>query len=110
MIMLKDGVNLNGTQAEAFEILVAARAAFEEYGADCWVTSGQDGKHGEDSLHGAGYALDFRTRHVSKVVAEKVVDKMRKVLGKDYDIVLEKDHIHGEWDKKYFPHFNDNSN
>lgn len=100
MIRLKEGVNLNGTQGEAFEIMVAAREAFGFFGADAIITSGQDGKHGKGSLHGAGYALDFRIRHVSRVIAEKVVERMRKALGKDYDIVLEKDHIHGEWDKK----------
>ena len=93
-------VNINKTTREAFEIMVAAREAFGFFGADAIITSGQDGVHGKGSLHASGNALDFRTRHVSRTIAEKVVDRMRKILGKGYDIVLEKDHIHGEWDPK----------
>jgi hypothetical protein len=49
-------VDINKTKPEAFEIMVAAREAFGFFGANAIITSGQDGKHGKGSLHGAGYA------------------------------------------------------
>lgn len=72
--------------------------AYAEHGFQCVITSGTDGKHGVNSLHYKGLALDFRTRHLPPGVAGKIAARCRERLGNDYDIVVEGDHIHGEYD------------
>ena len=62
------------------------------------VTSALDGKHGVKSLHYKGLAIDIRTRDMKKPVDcyKRIKDK----LDKDFDVVLEKTHIHIEYDPK----------
>ena len=60
------------------------------------VTSGKDGKHGENSLHYKGRAVDLRTRDFTDIWATK----LRMALGKGWDVVVESDHIHVELDDR----------
>jgi len=61
--------------------------------------------HGDGSLHGRGDAEDFAIvlandepiRHSTVVL---LVEALRQELGPDFDVVLEKDHIHIEYDPK----------
>ena len=67
-------------------------------GIDTWVTSTSDGKHMKNSKH---YdipcnAADIRIWNI----LERICAKFRDILGRHYDVVLEKDHIHIEWDPK----------
>lgn len=80
------------------------------------VTSCGDGKHGEGSKHypdkvtGWVNAFDARIRDYDGVdvditekdifYAEKIVAEMKKRLDTQYDIVLESNHIHVEFDPK----------
>lgn len=65
---------------------------------DLIVTSGKDGVHGENSLHPEGNAADIRIWHME--VPANFVWAMRRVLGKEFDVILEDDHIHMEYDPK----------
>lgn len=61
------------------------------------ITSTWEGNHSEASLHYFGCALDFRKP--PPPITEKIV-RLRNLLGSDFDVVEELDHIHVEWDKK----------
>ena len=60
------------------------------------ITSTWDGTHSPGSWHQFCMALDFRLPNNHLVAAQKLMQK----LGTDYDVVLEGDHIHIEYDPK----------
>lgn len=66
----------------------------------CVLTSGKDGKHKEDSLHYLGRAGDFRTRHVLPDIMQRIVARIKRELGMAFDVILEDDHLHVEYDPK----------
>lgn len=107
MIRLKAGVLLHSptnskqTISSVWAValpIIAAR--LEQYGSPCVITSAFDGKHRDDSLHYTGRALDFRSWHVPFVALPDLVAQLREDLARDFDVVLEKDHIHIEYDPK----------
>lgn len=69
-------------------------------GAGAIITSGIDGKHMQNSLHYSGRAFDFRTKLLHFEVVKLIVAELKERLGKDYDVILEGDHLHVEWDPK----------
>ncbi len=50
------------------------------------------------SLHFSGKAIDLRTRDMAAGKEQKVVEALKTKLGNNFDIVLESDHIHLEYD------------
>ena len=61
---------------------------------------GNDGVHKKNSKHYNNEAIDIRTRDMSlnnKVLTQQWI---KKWLGFNYDVVLETDHIHIEYDPK----------
>jgi len=79
------------------------------------ITSQGDGKHGLKSLHypnaqGFTNAVDIRIKDLDGninsitetdlITARKVVEEFKKRADAQFDIVLEKDHIHLEYDPK----------
>ena len=62
-----------------------------------------DGVHGEHSLHYKGCAVDLRTKDVSLTRIAPFIRALKELLGSDYDIVNEGDHIHVEYDPKRGP-------
>ena len=67
----------------------------DEYSTELVITSGKDGHHMEGSLHYQGKAVDLRIWNIW----DSLIARLRKELGPDFDVVLEKDHIHIELDK-----------
>lgn len=61
------------------------------------ITSTWEGRHCAASWHYLCRALDFRLPRGDVQVR---VSKLKERLGKDYDVVLERDHIHIEYDPK----------
>ena len=99
--MIKSGVDLRGlTPQMAIAYTIACRC-YGQY--DCVITSASDGKHGPNSLHYNGQALDLRTRHINGQGLQLVVDKLKEALGSQFDVVLESDHMHLEWQPKDKP-------
>jgi len=72
---------------------------------ECVVTSGLDSKHGNASLHNMGFALDFRTRDMGDSMVQMYVAYLKDALGPQYDVILESNHIHVEFQPKYNPNF-----
>ena len=113
LFKLKPGVSLKGAQPELVIGLIAAASVYE--GMDngmgkypCVVTSITDGKHSEGSLHYKGLAADLRTRVFGTHEAmEDCVELLQVALNGEpnnfvgeWDVVLERDHIHMEYDPK----------
>lgn len=64
------------------------------------VTSILDGVHSTRSLHYKGLAFDMRIYIYSQSVVKSIMEELEYLLGKNYDVVLEKDHIYVEYDPK----------
>ena len=100
MIYFKEGVQLTITKAVQ-EILFWAETVWARHGKTCTVTSGTDGEHGKQSKHYTGYALDLRIRDLQVELLQPIVQGLQKGLGQDYDVVLERDHVHVEYDEHH---------
>ncbi len=59
-----------------------------------------DGIHMKNSLHFKGYAADLRTSTLGQSV-ECVAKQLRLRCGPAYEVIVEKDHIHLEYDPKH---------
>ena len=96
--MIKNGVDLRGLSPQMAIAYTIACRCYGQY--DCVITSANDSKHGPNSLHYKGQALDLRTRHLNGQGLQAVYLKLKESLGEQFDVVLESDHIHVEWDPK----------
>lgn len=98
---IKEGVKLTGMSAEILLALIIAQATaklFDVY-YRITITSVTDGKHGKGSLHYIGNAADIRSKDMD-FESEHFVMLLREALGKNYDVINEKDHIHIEYQPK----------
>ena len=86
-----------GITVELVFALTVVAMLYREHGERMVVTHLTDGKHMVGSLHYTGNAGDIRLpkRHPTMIAQE-----LGKRLGKDYDVVLSKDHIHIEYQPK----------
>jgi len=62
------------------------------------ITSGNDSKHMKNSKHYTNEAIDIRINNMKYPVGNTI--NIRKAIGRNYDVILEMNHIHIEWDKK----------
>lgn len=98
---IKEGVKLAGLRTEMVLALVIAAQVYHDIAdTEMVVTEATGGVHGRGSLHYTGQAADLRTNTMSKELAAKVVLAIREKLGENYDVVLEADHIHVEFQPK----------
>jgi hypothetical protein len=68
----------------------------ESSGEYC-ITSLLDGTHGPNSLHYVGLAMDVRTRHLKDPdLVTPLAVRLQEELGRMYQVIAEKDHIHLE--------------
>ena len=116
---VKDGsvniADLEQVVKDALSVIEKARASALKVlsSGEMVITSGKDGKHGKDSLHYKGRAVDLRTRDFTDMWAQY----LRNALSKDWDIVIEPGatmkcpkcsqiipvpapHLHAEYDPK----------
>lgn len=90
-------VNLNGLSVESLEALSTAARVWQRHGmSTITVTSANDGQHKTNSLHYKGDAFDLRTHYLPDPLG--ISNELRDELGPDYDVVLEPDHLHIEYD------------
>lgn len=97
---LKAGVRVAGIKPELLIGLLVAETMYNQYGVDLVVTSVSDGKHKQGSKHYVGMGADLRTSHLKPGEAEQIVAGLKAELDADFDIVLESDHVHLEYDPK----------
>ena len=67
---------------------------------DCFVTSMNDAVHMRGSKHYTDDAADFRTRTLTAEQVRLWAKVAKRRLGSEYDVVVEKDHLHVEADSK----------
>lgn len=94
MLKVKDGVS-------PFNLVIAAAAAnvSEALNIELFITSGTDGKHMVGSRHYIGQALDFRISNLTTAQVESLRKALSIRLGPHYDVILESDHLHVEFNK-----------
>jgi len=96
----KAGVSVVGLQPQIALALSVAESVYEDYDTELVVTSCNDGQHSYSSLHWSGNAADIRTKSLPKELWHSVHSQLQEALGRDYDVVLESDHIHVEYQPK----------
>jgi len=98
---LKRGVRIHGIRPEIVLALQVAEKVYDQYGYVMTITSVIDSKHSTASLHYVGAAVDLRIRNLSsKSIAQSIVNEIKTNLGDDFDVVLESNHIHIEFQPK----------
>ncbi len=97
---IKPGVRILGIRPEILLALMIAESLFNKENVELVITAAIDGKHSRASLHYTGAAVDLRIRHLPLGGAEKIYGDLISALGSDYDVVLEKSHIHVEFQPK----------
>ena len=97
----KTGVSLQPEIINTFPIIDKLCA---EYNVEAIITSGVEGRHKSGSKHYDGMAIDLRSRHFEGgsmgFECASFCDALRNILGPDYDVVQEDNHIHLEYDPK----------
>lgn len=99
----KPGVIIQGLKPVMFHLIVyVSNLHFKLFNPKKMViTSVLDGKHMKGSRHYRGLAIDVRINDKSKDEVHRFYYTLTYDSNlKDYDIVLEKDHIHIEYDPK----------
>ena len=106
-MQVKKGASIEGMRSEARRAIEEVDKVYVSSGIMLIITSGTegesgDGVHRKDSKHYTGDAFDCRTRNIpgSRRATKDIYNIIRRVLGDDFDVVLEKDHIHVEYDPK----------
>lgn len=101
---LKLGVRLKDLSPQMAMASLVIYSIYQAKGMECVVTSANDSKHGTNSHHYKGNALDFRTK---SFVGDKawLREEIDDCLGQDFDVVLEdlggdNEHLHVEYDPK----------
>lgn len=105
----KLGVDAEDIRHQIWFAIGFAEALSEALGyGEVVVTSLRDGTHSAKSLHYEGLAMDLRTRNLT---AEQIcgwVSLLKKYLDpRGFDVVLEEDHIHVEFQPKPGEHFDE---
>lgn len=98
----KKGVKIFGVQPELTLAMIVVESIFSTFGFEATITSVVDGKHSRTSLHYAGAAFDVRTSNlVGRGEPKEFSDMIREALTDEFDVVLESDHIHVEFQPKW---------
>ena len=101
---LKHGVRIADLTPQMALAAIVVREVYRDLdpGCSCTITSANDSKHSDKSLHYSGRALDFRT-HDFTGDKQQLLYSLKEALGPEFDVLLEADgtpnqHIHIEWD------------
>lgn len=101
-----NGAKLFGMRPEIFGALLVADDVYGNHvGQGVTVTHVTDGKHGS-VVHSVGCAADIRTRYENQSeqwlesTKNAIAEDIRKALTDEFDVVVERDHIHIELDKR----------
>lgn len=113
----KEGVALKRPTIEViYGMAIADRVAIRLFGKPATVTAINDGRHSTGSLHyndpdypadqdPEAYAFDVRTVHSSWGLQPKQIKQysreLQRSLGPHWDVVIERTHIHCEFDPEF---------
>lgn len=96
-MIFKKGVKVQGIRPELILAIIVADGVYASLGQELVITSLLDGTHSNTSLHYTGCGVDFRTRFFTQEEAEKARNDISARLTSDYDVILESNHIHLEY-------------
>lgn len=99
-LTFKPGVKIEELHDSIVELLPKICQVYSAFGKTCVVTSGSDGKHMVGSYHYTRplRAIDLRTYYFNSFERFAVLDELQRIAGPDFDVILESDHIHLEYD------------
>jgi hypothetical protein len=101
MIKIKGGstgCRVAGIQPEGLAAVIVAGSVYAAHGVDLVWTAALDSKHMPGSLHYVGLAIDIGLPPAD--VQSELQLELRGALGDDYDLVVEGDHWHIEFQPK----------
>jgi len=99
MLKFKPGVNPIGANPPVTLAIVCLNDIFQLFKHDLMITSILDGTHDPKSYHRFGMAFDFRTHGITKGELTQIADVFKEACPM-WDIVIEVDHGHVEYDPK----------
>jgi len=94
-MLLKAGVDISRLKREIRRSLPIAAAVLASFGEELTVTETYGGVHGEGSLHYSDDAYDLRRPLENATI---IVSQFMAAMGTAFDVVLESNHIHVEYD------------
>lgn len=94
-----DSIRITGVRPELMLGMIIADQVYFGHGREFVITSLLDGKHSETSLHYTGCAFDCRIYDDMDNLA--LVKEIKARLNKHFDVVLEGNHIHVEFQPRY---------
>ena len=98
-LSFKKGVKVFGIRPELAAALTVIASCYSDYNnTECVVTSITDGQHGSHSHHYKGYACDLRIKNVPEGMHQRLRDHIANSLGDEFQVILESNHIHVEFD------------
>jgi len=101
MLSTKADVSLAGMRPELLIAVIAMHAIYQRRDKTLMLTSVADGRHSTGSLHYKGLAFDCRISNLAAGDADRVATELRVALHPLFDVVVEADHIHVEYDPHY---------
>ena len=100
-LKFKADVKIRGIRSELLAGLMVCDDVYRDWATNSMtVTSVVDSRHSETSLHYDGAAADLRTRNVSPENWASLTAALKEALTDEFDVVLEADHIHLEFQPK----------
>ena len=96
-MLVKLGVDISRLERPIRRTLNIIDRIFREHGEEAVITSTYEGDHSPSSLHYANLAVDIR---LPKENPTGIALAIQRALGDDYDVIIEKTHIHIEYDPK----------
>jgi len=98
---IKKGVDFKGIMTyRQLKIMLAVMEEWEFDNRIPVITSAVEGRHMRKSKHYTGEALDYRIYYLTHDEKHDFLENMTEALGDDYDVVMQKDHLHIEYDPK----------
>jgi hypothetical protein len=97
-MILKQGVKIVNLKPQMILGIMIANEVYKAHSQELVITSCDDSKHGNGTLHGQGFACDFRTSFFLSGETERVANEIRAKCDDCFDVVNEIDHIHMEYD------------
>ena len=96
-MLIKAGVDISRLERNTRKALYKANNQYELYDNEMVVTSTYEGNHSAGSLHYANQAFDLRLPGGN---GDLIISGMMDTMGPAFDVCMEIDHIHIEYDPK----------
>jgi uncharacterized protein YcbK (DUF882 family) len=94
------GCQIQGMTPELLAGLMICDEVYRSWSTIMVVVHVKDGQHMRASLHYSGNAADIRTSTLPEGKVKDVAQEIAEALGGEYDVVLESDHLHIEYQPK----------